>query len=86
LTYKIITDNYINSQHFDFSSLLLFTFALQKYNLVIGNPPYYKISIKLLEVFSMQKIWYGGPNIYCRLLVGLKPPALAGGVVIFSLF
>ncbi len=41
---KIITENYITSQYLDFNHMLGGNWNPEKYDIVIGNPPYMKIS------------------------------------------
>ncbi|MDE7327267.1 MAG: N-6 DNA methylase [Lachnospiraceae bacterium] len=61
---KIITDNYITSQYLDFNSMLGSNPNPVKYDFVIGNPPYMKISKDAPEATAMQNICYGAPNLY----------------------
>lgn len=60
--YRIIEENYLTSQTFseDRSSPPL----SGSYDLIIGNPPYLKLSKDSKEVLSMSKICYGAPNLY----------------------
>lgn len=37
---------------------------LEKYDVIIGNPPYLKIGKMANEVLSMPDICYGSPNLY----------------------
>ena len=60
----IVTDNYITSQHLDFNYMLGGDYNPTKYDLVIGNPPYMKISKDAPEAVSMPSICYGAPNMY----------------------
>ena len=60
----IIKDNYITSQYLDFNHMLGGSPEPKKYDLVIGNPPYMKISKDAPEVTAMPEVCYGAPNLY----------------------
>ena len=61
---NIITDNYITRQSLEFNYMLGCHSNPQKYDLVIGNPPYMKISKDAPEAVAMPSICYGAPNLY----------------------
>lgn len=61
---QIITDNYITSQSLDFNRMLGGHSKPQKYDLVIGNPPYKKIPKDAPEAAAMPEVCYGAPNLY----------------------
>ncbi len=61
---NIITDNYITSQHLDFNHMLGGNPDPKKYDFVIGNPPYMKISKDAPEATAMPGVCYGAPNLY----------------------
>lgn len=61
---EIITDNYITSQYLDFNHMLGGNPNPKKYDLVIGNPPYMKISKDAPEAIAMPEVCYGAPNLY----------------------
>ena len=61
---KIITENYITSQSLDFNHMLGGNWNSEKYDIVIGNPPYMKISKDAPEATAMPSICYGVPNMY----------------------
>ncbi len=61
---EIITDNYITSQSLDFNRMLGGHSKPQKYDLVIGNPPYKKIPKDAPEAAAMPEVCYGAPNLY----------------------
>ena len=61
---KIVTENYITSQYLDFNHMLGGDEEPQKYDLVIGNPPYMKISKVAPEATAMPSVCYGAPNMY----------------------
>lgn len=56
---KILQENYIITQSTDFQRG-----TGEKYDLVIGNPPYMKISKNAQEAEAMACICYGTPNMY----------------------
>lgn len=64
LTVEVITENYITSQRLDFNYELGGNRNPKKYDLVIGNPPYMKISKDAPEAAVMQTVCYGTPNLY----------------------
>ena len=64
ITLKIITDNYILSQYLDFNHMIGGSFNPKKYDFVIGNPPYMKISKDAPEATAMPEVCYGAPNLY----------------------
>ena len=61
---KLITDDYLLSQSEDFCHKFTSSGENIKYNIVIGNPPYYKIGKSSKEAKSMPEVCYGAPNIY----------------------
>ena len=64
ITLKIITDNYILSQYLDFNHMIGGSSNPKKYDFVIGNPPYMKISKDAPEATAMPEVCYGAPNLY----------------------
>jgi len=64
LKFQIINKNYITTQSFDFNHNGECSTILSKYDLVIGNPPYLKLSKEAPEALSMPSICYGAPNMY----------------------
>jgi adenine-specific DNA-methyltransferase len=64
LTFKVVEENYITSQADDFSGSFMASLSPVKYDLVIGNPPYYKLPKDAPEAASMEDVCYGAPNIY----------------------
>ena len=64
LTINIHTENYITSQYMDFNHMIGSNFYSKKYDVVIGNPPYMKISKDAPEAKAMPSICYGAPNLY----------------------
>ncbi len=61
---RMISDNYITSQYLDFNGMLGSSVSPLKYDLIIGNPPYMKLSKDAPEAAAMPKICYGAPNLY----------------------
>ena len=61
---QIITDNYITSQYLDFNHMIGGNPNPKKYDFVIGNPPYMKISKDAPEATAMPEVCYGAPNLY----------------------
>jgi len=59
--YRVIEDNYLTTQSKDFNSN---NCNSEKYDWVIGNPPYKKILQDAIEATSMPSVCYGAPNLY----------------------
>ena len=60
--YEIRTENYLTSQNFlniDFCKE-----NAEKYDMIIGNPPYLKIAKDAPEAKAMPEVCYGAPNLY----------------------
>jgi len=64
ISYKITTNNYILSQMRDYNGTLCADTTVDKFDMVIGNPPYMKIARNSSEAMAMPDICYGAPNIY----------------------
>jgi len=60
----VIEDNYLLSQADDFSGSLMASAAQKKYDMVISNPPYFKLNKSAPEAVAMPEVCYGAPNIY----------------------
>ncbi len=64
ITYQIIPQNYIISQSADYNFMPNTSQHSKKYDLIISNPPYMKMSKDAPEALAMQDVCYGAPNIY----------------------
>lgn len=64
VSYKIVTDNYIISQMADYNCSLGANPDADKFDMVIGNPPYMKIGKDATEALAMPDVCYGAPNLY----------------------
>ena len=64
ITYRIITDNYILSQKEEYNNTLDANENSQKFDFVIGNPPYMKVAKNAPEALAMSDVCYGVPNLY----------------------
>lgn len=62
-SYEVIEDNYILSQRDSFNGNL-FASQPKKFDLIIGNPPYKKISKDAPEALAMPEVCHGAPNLY----------------------
>ena len=60
--YEIRTDNYLTSQ--DFIQKDIYKEEPKPFDMVIGNPPYLKISKNAPEAKVMADVCYGAPNLY----------------------
>ncbi len=64
ISYEIVSDNYILSQVSDYNLMLGANLEPDKFDLVIGNPPYMKIAKDAPEALAMPDVCYGAPNLY----------------------
>lgn len=64
IDYEIRTDNYILSQILEYNDWIGADPHPQKYDLVIGNPPYMKVAKDAPEAQAMPDVCYGAPNLY----------------------
>lgn len=64
ISYEIVSDNYILSQATDYNLMLGANLEPDKFDLVIGNPPYMKIAKDAPEALAMPDVCYGAPNLY----------------------
>ena len=64
ISYKILFDNYILSQATDYNFMLGANLEPEKFDFVIGNPPYMKIAKDAPEALAMPDVCYGAPNLY----------------------
>ena len=64
VSFSIVKENYILSQYLDFNYMIGGNPNPQKYDVVIGNPPYMKIPKGAPEATAMPEVCYGAPNLY----------------------
>ena len=64
VSFTIITDNYILSQMLDYNGMLGANPDADKFDMIIGNPPYMKIAKVAPEAKAMPDVCYGAPNLY----------------------
>lgn len=64
IEYELRTDNYILSQLLEYNEMLGANPKPQKYDLIIGNPPYMKVGKDAPEAQAMPDVCYGAPNLY----------------------
>ena len=64
VSFFIIRGNYILSQYLDFNYTIGGNPNPEKYDFVIGNPPYMKIPKSAPEAIAMPGVCYGAPNLY----------------------
>ena len=62
IKYEIRIENYLTSQNF--ATPNLYKKEAEKYDMIIGNPPYLKISKDAPEAKSMPEVCHGAPNLY----------------------
>ena len=63
-TKSVSYKNYILSQMADYNCLLGSNPDADKFDMVIGNPPYMKIGKNAPEALAMPDVCYGAPNLY----------------------
>lgn len=64
ISFHIISENYIVSQVAEYNEMIGADINPKKYDLIIGNPPYMKVSKDAAEAKAMPDICYGAPNLY----------------------
>lgn len=64
LNYEIQEKNYILSQRLQYNGMIRQDSTPLKFDMVIGNPPYMKLSKDAPEAKAMPDICYGAPNLY----------------------
>ena len=64
ISYEIVSDNYILSQATDYNFMLGANLEPEKFDFVIGNPPYMKVAKDAPEALAMPDVCYGAPNLY----------------------
>ena len=64
ISFKIVSENYILSQMADYNLMLGANLEPEKFDFVIGNPPYMKIAKDAPEALAMPDVCYGAPNLY----------------------
>ena len=64
VSFRIVTDNYILSQMLEYNGMLGASPDADKFDMVIGNPPYMKIAQDAPEATAMPDVCYGAPNLY----------------------
>lgn len=62
IRYELRGENYLTGQFFGVDSLI--TEDSEKFDYIIGNPPYLKISKDALEAKCMPAVCHGAPNLY----------------------
>lgn len=62
--YEVIENNYILDQKFESKDISLAENDSSKFDMVIGNPPYMKISKDAPEATAIPEVCYGAPNLY----------------------
>lgn len=62
VNYELRIDNYLTSQNF--SGTDMYKGEVELYDLIIGNPPYLKISREASEAKAMPAVCHGAPNLY----------------------
>lgn len=62
IEFSLLKENYITSQYFGVNSLI--SDDSDKFDYIIGNPPYLKISKDAPEAKTMPDVCHGAPNLY----------------------
>ncbi|WP_243167214.1 Eco57I restriction-modification methylase domain-containing protein [Acetobacterium malicum] len=62
--YEIVISNYITSQNANFNKIRCSDHICREFDLIIGNPPYQKVSKDAQEALQMKEVCYGAPNLY----------------------
>lgn len=77
IQYRILEENYILSQKFGEDKYA------NRYDMVIGNPPYMKISKNAEEALSMPDVCHGAPNMYFLFLSMALHNLKTGGELVY---
>ena len=64
VVYKLVIEDYLLSQQNDFNENLFADKNPQKYDLIIGNPPYLRVMRDNPAAIAMPKVVHGAPNLY----------------------
>lgn len=64
LEYQLITDDYIVTQKHDFENDLFASASPPKYDLIIANPPYLRVSRDAPATLAMPTVVHGASNLY----------------------
>ena len=64
LAYEIRKEDYILSQQDDFNETMFADGNAQKYDLIIGNPPYLRVPRTHPAALAMPDVVHGAPNLY----------------------
>lgn len=64
ISYEVYFKNYILNQENDYNYMLGANLEPEKFDIVIGNPPYMKIAKNAPEALAMPDVCYGAPNLY----------------------
>jgi adenine-specific DNA-methyltransferase len=72
-----------NKECFEYSASLFFEPKNEIYDVVISNPPYFKISKEDKRALAAKSIVYGQPNIYSIFLITSAKLLKSGGELIF---
>ena len=83
VSFRIVTDNYILSQMLDYNSMLGVNPDAEKFDMVIGNPPYMKIAKDAPEATAMPDVCYGAPNLYFLFAAMSMFNLKAGGEMVY---
>ena len=62
--YEVRERNYITSQKLEYNAMLGAASSQTKFDYIIGNPPYMKISKDAPEALALPDVCYGAPNLY----------------------
>jgi len=85
ISFRIFKENFILAHTVDFQEELVnqIPSAEFKYDLVICNPPYYKLKKNSPEALAMKKIVKGQPNIYVLFMAMAAKLIKGGGQLVF---
>lgn len=83
VSFRIVTDNYILSQMLEYNGMLGASPDADKFDMVIGNPPYMKIAKNAPEATAMPDVCYGAPNLYFLFAAMSMFDLKAGGEMVY---
>jgi adenine-specific DNA-methyltransferase len=83
VSYEFFNSNFILAKNHEINSDASKFIKNQMYDLVISNPPYYKLNVKSLEAQILKNFVFGQPNIYPLFMISAMQLLKDNGKFIF---
>lgn len=81
--YKVFNEDFILSNESYFKGSLFDRDSNKRYDLIISNPPYFKLRKNSPQAVAMDEIIYGQPNIYALFMTMATNMSKPGGEIVF---